>query len=153
MLTEAFTIHRDRLRARFFDFGERLRDRLLLGATISGPDYVAATRWRRKLCSALALTLRDVDVLLTATTGGEAPEIANVPKWQFDKPSLMMPFNLSGVPAISVCIGFGPSGLPLGVQLTAAKPFAEPTVFRVAHTYETLTNWRSRRPELMPSHN
>jgi len=152
VLTEAYTIHRDRLRTRFFDFGERLRDRLILGATISGPDYVAATRWRRNLCSELALVLRDVDVLLTATTGGEAPEIANVPKWQFDKPSLMMPFNLSGVPAISVCIGFGPNGLPLGMQL-AAKPFAEPTVFRAAHAYETLTNWRSRRPELLPSHN
>jgi Asp-tRNA(Asn)/Glu-tRNA(Gln) amidotransferase A subunit family amidase len=146
-LSESFSLHRERLRTRFHDFGERLRDRLLLGATISAADYVAATRRRRTLCTELAGTMRDVDVLLTAATAGEAPLIADVPKWGgFDKPSLMMPFNLTGLPAMSICIGFGANGLPLAMQLIG-KPFAEPTVFRVAHAYEKLTAWRARRPE------
>jgi aspartyl-tRNA(Asn)/glutamyl-tRNA(Gln) amidotransferase subunit A len=146
VLAESFAIHRDALRQRFFDFGERLRDRLLLGALISGADYVAATRMRRTLCTALANAMRGVDVLLTAATGGEAPAIAGVPKWTgFEKPSLMMPFNVSGIPTMAVCIGFGANGLPLAMQL-AAKPFDEPAVLRVAHAYEKLTTWRSRRP-------
>jgi aspartyl-tRNA(Asn)/glutamyl-tRNA(Gln) amidotransferase subunit A len=146
VLAESFAIHRDALRQRFFDFGERLRDRLLLGALISGAYYVAATRMRRTLCTALARAMRGVDVLLTAATGGEAPAIADVPKWSgFEKPSLMMPFNVSGIPTMAVCIGFGANGLPLAMQL-AAKPFDEPAVLRVAHAYEKLTTWRSRRP-------
>ena len=134
------------LRERFSGFGERLRDWLLLGTLISGADYVAATRMRRSLCRALATAMRDVDVLLTAATAGEAPVIHDVPKWSgFDKPSLMMPFNISGIPTMPVCIGFGARGLPLAMQI-AGKPFAEATVLRVAHTYEKLTTWRSRRP-------
>jgi aspartyl-tRNA(Asn)/glutamyl-tRNA(Gln) amidotransferase subunit A len=57
----------------------------------------------------------------------------------------MMPFNVSGIPTMAVCIGFGANGLPLAMQL-AAKPFDEPAVLRVAHAYEKLTTWRSRRP-------
>jgi len=146
-LSEGFAIHRERLRSRFFDFGERLRDRLLLGATISAPDYVAALQRQRQLCTNLATVMCEVDLLLTAATGGEAPLMNDVPKWGgFDKPSFMMPFNLSGSPAMSVCIGFGPNGLPLAMQLIG-KPFDEPTLLRAAHGYERLTAWRSRRPE------
>jgi aspartyl-tRNA(Asn)/glutamyl-tRNA(Gln) amidotransferase subunit A len=147
-MSESFTIHRDLLRTHLKDYGERLRDRLLLGATISASDYIAATRRRRQLCSELASTMQDVDILLTAAVGSEAPLIADVPKWGgFDKPSYLMPFNLSGTPAMAICIGFGANGLPLSMQL-AGKPFAEPTIFRVAHAYEKLTQWRSQRPRL-----
>jgi aspartyl-tRNA(Asn)/glutamyl-tRNA(Gln) amidotransferase subunit A len=48
---------------------------------------------------------------------------------------------------MSVCTGFGPAGLPLAMQLIG-KPFAEPTLLRVAHTYERATTWRGRRPAL-----
>jgi aspartyl-tRNA(Asn)/glutamyl-tRNA(Gln) amidotransferase subunit A len=147
-LGESFTVHRELLRTRFHDYGERLRDRLLLGATISAADFVAATRRRRELCNELAIAMREVDILLTATTGGEAPLIENVPKWGgLDKPNFLMPFNLSGLPAMSICIGFGANGMPLAMQLVA-KPFAEPTIFRVAHAYEKLSTWRSHRPAL-----
>ena len=37
----------------------------------------------------------------------------------------MMPFNVAGYPAISVCAGFGDGGLPVAIQLVG-KPFQEP---------------------------
>lgn len=147
-IAESFAVHAERLRTNIGAFGERLRDRLVLGALITGPDYVQATRRRRELCAELERAMSGVDVLVTAAVGGEAPSITDVPKWSnFTKPGFNMPFNLSGYPAMSICTGYGESGLPLAMQL-AAKPFEEPTLLRVAHTYERLTSWRDRRPVL-----
>lgn len=62
-------------------------------------------------------------------------------------PSFMAPFNLTGLPAISVPCGFSGSGLPIGLQI-AGKPFDEPTVLRVAYTYQQHAGWWKRRPPL-----
>jgi len=145
-LSESFDVHAERLRTNFAGYGELLRDRLLLGSTIASSDYVHATRRRREFATLLAAAMRHVDVLAFATVTGEAPPIDGVPKWgNFEKPSFAMPANLSGYPAMSVCTGFGPAGLPLAMQLVG-KPFAEPTLLRAAHAYEQLTPWRERRP-------
>lgn len=61
--------------------------------------------------------------------------------------SLTMPFNIAGVPAISLPCGFSSEGLPIGMQL-AGRPFDEPTVLRAAHAYETATGWYRSSPEL-----
>ena len=60
---------------------------------------------------------------------------------------LTMPFNVTGSPAMSVCCGYSPAGLPLAFQLVG-KPFDEATVLRAAHAYEKATPWRSVRPQL-----
>jgi aspartyl-tRNA(Asn)/glutamyl-tRNA(Gln) amidotransferase subunit A len=60
----------------------------------------------------------------------------------------MMPFNVAGYPAISVCAGFGSSGLPVAIQL-AGKPFQEPTLFRVADAFEKATPFRAQRPSMV----
>ena len=40
---------------------------------------------------------------------------------------------------------FTTGGLPIGLQIVG-KPFDEPTVLRVAHTYEQSARWFERRP-------
>ncbi|MEE8506753.1 MAG: amidase family protein, partial [Kiloniellales bacterium] len=60
---------------------------------------------------------------------------------------LTYPFNLTGLPAISIPCGFDRDGLPIGLQI-AAKPFDETTMLRVAHAYERTHDWAARRPEL-----
>ena len=56
------------------------------------------------------------------------------------------PYNLTGMPAISVPCGFTPEGLPVGLQI-AGKPFDEPTVLRTAYAYQQQARWFERRPE------
>ena len=58
--------------------------------------------------------------------------------------SFTAPFNLANVPAMSINCGFTTENLPVGLQL-AGKPFAEETLFRVAHAYEQATDWHNRR--------
>jgi aspartyl-tRNA(Asn)/glutamyl-tRNA(Gln) amidotransferase subunit A len=148
MLSEAYAIHEAYLRERFTDYGEIFRDRMALAALIAASDYVQALRRRRELAAEFATAMADLDVVITAATPNEAPPIDAIPKFAiFERPSLTMPFNVTGAPAMSVCCGYTPAGLPLAFQL-AGKPFDEATVLRVAHAYEKATPWRSRRPQL-----
>ncbi len=151
MLAEGFAVHADWMRTRPERYGELLRDRLALGGLIGGADYVQAQRRRAELNAALARVLATCDVLLTATVPAEAPRIERVPKWGIvEQPNFTSVFNVAGVPALSICTGYGDGGLPLAMQLVA-KPFAEPTLFRAAHAYERATAWRARRPALASS--
>jgi len=80
-------------RTRLNDFGERMRTRLMLGAFVSGVDYLQAVRRRRELRAELKAAMAGLDVVLTAVFPNEAPKIDSLPKWDvFQQPSFMMPF-------------------------------------------------------------
>jgi aspartyl-tRNA(Asn)/glutamyl-tRNA(Gln) amidotransferase subunit A len=62
-------------------------------------------------------------------------------------PEFQAPFNLAGVPALSVPCGFSADGLPLALQL-AGKPFDEATVLRAGYAYQQATDWHRRHPPI-----
>jgi len=145
-ITERAAAYEEWARTRLADFGERVRSRLMLGAFVSGVDYVQAVRRRRELRAELKAAMADLDIVLTAVQPGEAPKIDAVPKWDvFQQPSFMMPFNVAGYPAMSICSGYGEGGLPVAIQLVG-KPFQEATVLRIADAFEKATPFRDRRP-------
>jgi aspartyl-tRNA(Asn)/glutamyl-tRNA(Gln) amidotransferase subunit A len=116
---------------------------MALTGLITGADYVQALRRRRELVDELDRAMADLDLVMTAATPSEAPLIDAVPKFAvLDRPSLTMPFNVTGSPAMSVSCGFGEGGLPLSFQIVG-KRFDDATVLRLAHAYEP---WRGRRP-------
>ena len=148
-IVERAAAYEEWARTRLGDFGERVRSRLMLGALVSGVDYVQAVRRRRELRAELQQAMSGLDVVLTAAQPAEAPKIDEVPKWDCStSPSFTMPFNVAGYPAISICSGFGAGGLPVAIQLVG-KPFQEPTVFRVADAFEKATPFRGQRPALV----
>jgi Asp-tRNA(Asn)/Glu-tRNA(Gln) amidotransferase A subunit family amidase len=148
LTAEAYAVHEPWLKDRFNDYGELLRDRLAFGALLRAADLVQAIRRRRVLCEEMRDAMADLDILITASAPAEAPKITEVPKWgMFEKPNFTMPFNLTGLPALSVCSGYGAGGLPVSIQIIG-KPFAEATVFRAGHAYEQATDWRSKRPAM-----
>ena len=148
MLAEAYTIHEHNLRRRFTDYGEIFRDRMALAGLITGADYIQALRRRRELIAELDRTMADLDLVMTAAAPSEAPRIEEVGKFAImERPSLTMPFNVTGSPAMSVCCGYTEAGLPLSFQIVG-KRFQDATVLRAAHAYEQATPWRGRRPEL-----
>lgn len=148
LAADAYAVHEPWLRAKYRDYGEILRERLALAATISAADYLQAQRRRRELCAAVATVMEGCDLLLTAAQPGEAPLITRMGKWtSFEVPNFTIPFNLTGQPALTVCAGYGAGGLPVGVQLVG-RPFEDATVLRAGHAYETAASWRARRPAL-----
>lgn len=136
LLGEAFAVHGPWVRTQRERYGEILRDRLLLGALVSGEHIIAAQRLRRRLAEAVGVVMREVDLLLTAPAMGEAPRIDAVDRWiGFKTPSLTIPFNLTGQPALTVCSGLGEGGLPVAIQL-AGRPWEDAAVLRAGHAYE-----------------
>jgi aspartyl-tRNA(Asn)/glutamyl-tRNA(Gln) amidotransferase subunit A len=148
-ITERAAAYEEWARTRLGDFSERVQRRLHLGALVSGVDYVQAVRRRREMRSELQAAMRELDVVITAGAPGEAARMDAIPRWDlFDKPNFTMPFNVTGYPALCVCSGFGPGGLPVSVQIVG-KPFQETMVLRVGDAFEKATDSRSRRPAMV----
>ena len=148
LLAEAFAVHERWLKDRPERYGASFRESMLLGATISSADYLHAVQRKNELVAAMNAVMSDCDLLVSAVQRGEAPRLDAVPKWGlFERPSLAIPFNLTGQPALSVCCGFGEHGLPLAVQL-AARPGDDDTLLRAGHAYQCATTWHDRRPAL-----
>ena len=147
-ITERAAAYEEWSRTRLGDFSERVQRRLMLGAMVSGVDYVQAVRRRRELRAELQAAMAGLDVVVTAGAPGEAQKMDAVSRWDlFDKPNFTMPFNVSGHPAICVCSGFGPLGLPVSLQIVG-KPFQEAKVFQVADAFEKATGFRAARPSM-----
>ena len=58
-----------------------------------------------------------------------------------------IPFNVTGLPAMSVCCGFSSEGLPIGIQIVGAS-FDEARIFQVGYAYEQAAGWYRRHPQL-----
>jgi aspartyl-tRNA(Asn)/glutamyl-tRNA(Gln) amidotransferase subunit A len=91
--------------------------------------------------------LASVDAIVMPS-GEPASKLAPTPhSWLFTHPSLTAPFNVSGHPALAICMGFADNGLPFSLQI-AARHFDEATALRIGDAYEKATPWRARRPAL-----
>ena len=94
----------------------------------------------------------DLDILLTPTVPVPPPLIADLkahPENLRPAELLMLrntrPFNVWGIPAISMPCGFTADGLPIGLQLAAAH-WREDLLLQAAHAYENQTDWHTRMP-------
>ena len=121
LLSDAVAFHEQRLREHPDWFGGALAERMSRGFEIRGIDYARARDVQREWTEFLTALLGDHSVLaapttpIPATTIGdrEGAELARV------MTRLTAPFNLAGVPVLSLPIG-KVDGLPVGMQLVAA---------------------------------
>jgi aspartyl-tRNA(Asn)/glutamyl-tRNA(Gln) amidotransferase subunit A len=149
ILPEGTLVHEKWLRECPQDYAELTRQQLEMGALIPAVDYLRAQQYRSRLLEELSASFKDVDVLVNPTVAWEAPkEDPTVAAGEgAAEAHCTGPFNLTGLPAISIQCGFGPSDLPLGLQIVGA-PFAEDMVLRVAYAYEQRAGWYRRHPQL-----
>jgi aspartyl-tRNA(Asn)/glutamyl-tRNA(Gln) amidotransferase subunit A len=151
--TDAAAYHRDHLRDNPDEFGPYVRERMLHANTLSGTDLAIARRRRDEIRSSWIDLLKTLDVILTPTT----PEAAiardtgqTAGERDASAARLMTrntsPFNLTGLPAMSIPCGFTRGGLPIGLQL-AAGPWRESLLLRAAQAYERATEWHRRHPQ------
>ena len=147
MLSEAYALHERDFRERPHLFGRHMFARIGLGAFLSAADYVEAMRQRRELCLEMAKEFSRVDLIVSANATGPAPPIEAVGTFStFERASYTAPYNITGLPALSVPIGFE-NGLPLAFQI-AGRPFDESGVMRAGFAFEQATDFHKQRPAL-----
>ncbi|MEX2255606.1 MAG: amidase [Acidimicrobiia bacterium] len=126
-----------------------------VGATVTGPQYVAALELAYGYGRGLAQWWHDGnDILMTPMLtqppfflGQLGPEVS--PEQALPKlgelTTFTMPFNISGQPAISLPLHWNDEGLPIGVQLVAAYG-REDLLLRLASQLEAARPWADRHP-------
>jgi aspartyl-tRNA(Asn)/glutamyl-tRNA(Gln) amidotransferase subunit A len=131
---------------------ETLR-RIRSGETVTAAEYIERRCDLDKARRNIGQIFADVDLLVTPTMPIPAPAIADLKANQDAlRPAELKllrntrPFNVWGLPAISVPCGFTQSGLPIGLQI-AGPHWREDLVLRLAHAYEQATAWHKRRCE------
>ena len=147
MYAESFAIHEADFRSRPQDFARATFRRMVLGAFVTAADLIQAQRIRRGLSIALNRTLQTYDALLTVSTLAPAPAFNAPPPSVSAGPTQLMPFNVTGNPAMSVPTGFSSEGLPLSMQLVG-RAFDEVGLLGIAAAFEAERPWFNKRPNL-----
>jgi aspartyl-tRNA(Asn)/glutamyl-tRNA(Gln) amidotransferase subunit A len=144
---DAATIHRQRLVEHPDWFGNDVRRRLEAGRDTEAVDYIQARRTQAVVRRRLERLFNDYDVLVLPTTPTTAPPISggDAVLLASQLTRFTAPFNLAGLPAISICCGFDRAQLPIGMQLIAAA-WGESALLRAARAYERSSGWQGRWP-------
>jgi aspartyl-tRNA(Asn)/glutamyl-tRNA(Gln) amidotransferase subunit A len=125
--------------------------RIRSGEAVTAAEYIRHRRDLEQARRNISKVFANVDVLVSPTTPMPAPTIAELKATpEALRPAELKllrntrPFNVWGLPAISVPCGFTKSGLPISLQI-AGPHWREDIVLRVAYGYEQTTAWHKRR--------
>ncbi|MFD9858518.1 amidase [Streptomyces alboflavus] len=144
MVPEATAYHEETLRATPELYAPDVRVLLEAGELLLAGDYLRAQRARTLMRRAWARLLAEVDVvvapsvpLTAAPVGQQSVQWADgsVESVSDSYVRLSAPANITGVPALTVPVGQGEDGLPVGMQVIG-RPLGEGAVLRVGRAYE-----------------
>ena len=153
---ESYLVHQQAIQTSANLYQPETLRRIRNGENITQEDYDRAIARLQECRDRIASLLANskVDVILTPTTPEAAPTIAELQQHPDNLRACELvllrntrPFNVWGIPAISVPCGFTSKGLPIGLQI-AAGPWREDLVLRLAHAYEQATDWHTRQPAI-----
>lgn len=146
--SDAAAFHHERMAQQIDDFGEDIRLRLESGAAVTSTEYSQARHLQTTLRRRYAEFFEAYDILLTPATPVAAPTIVLGPD-AIEQARLLTrftsPFNLIGLPALSLPCGITTSGLPFGLQIVS-RMWEEAAVLQAAYAYEQETDWHLKWP-------
>jgi aspartyl-tRNA(Asn)/glutamyl-tRNA(Gln) amidotransferase subunit A len=145
--SDGAAVHRDRLREHPDWFGEDIRRRLEDGAKTTSTEYILARRTQTEIKKRCEQFFESYDFLITPTTPIPAPTIEghDAVEQAGRLTRFTAPFNLAGLPALSLPCGFTKEGLPIGLQLLSGA-WAEAKLLNLGHAFERATEWHNRFP-------
>ncbi|MCS6906662.1 MAG: amidase [Anaerolineales bacterium] len=143
VISDAAAIYEKQLSERPQQFGEDVLQRLRNGAAVAVTQYVQARRTQAILQKRYRELFKRYNLLLTPTTPIAAPAIVGQDSLEAAKvlTRFTSPFNLTGLPALSLPCGFNAEGLPIGLQIVADH-WQEELLLRAGYAYEQATQSR-----------
>ncbi len=116
--------------------------------TMPASDYIRALRVRGVGMTRMGTAMRGIDALVAPTLPIEAPPITASFRQAFAETggiSLGASGNLCGLPSITVPMGLGSRGLPVGIEFLGV-PWSEPSLVALAIAFQSVTDWHLSRP-------
>jgi len=149
VIADAAALYAEELANRPEDFGEDVRRRLENGASLPLLDYIQARRTQKMLRREFQRFFEKFDLLLMPTTPIAAPSIEgpDAIKLAGLLTRYTAPFNLTGLPALSLPCGFTMQGLPVGLQIIGPQ-WGETRLLRAAKAYQEVTSWHLFEPPM-----
>jgi aspartyl-tRNA(Asn)/glutamyl-tRNA(Gln) amidotransferase subunit A len=149
--SDGAAVHRERLKEHPDWFGEDIRRRLEDGAKTTSTEYILARRAQTEVRKRCERFFESHDLLLLPTTPIAAPTIEghDAVEQAGRLTRFTAPFNLAGLPALSIPCGFTGEGLPIGLQIVS-RAWADAKVLNAGYAYEQATEWHERKPNLLP---
>jgi aspartyl-tRNA(Asn)/glutamyl-tRNA(Gln) amidotransferase subunit A len=151
---EPYVYHQRYLPAHESDYHPETLRRIRSGADVTAADYIHRYRELLHQRREVLHLFEQVDLVITPAVPVMPPSFAELeasPDELRGKELVMLrntrPFNVLGLPSISVPCGFSRKRLPIGMQISGA-PGGEGVVMALARLYEKQTDWRRRPPEL-----
>jgi aspartyl-tRNA(Asn)/glutamyl-tRNA(Gln) amidotransferase subunit A len=126
-----------------------IRRNLQQGSKVTTAAYIQSRRELDEARRVIATVFSKVDLLVTPTTAVPPPTIEEALRLGIELELIRntLPFNVYGLPTISIPCGFTSAGLPIGMQISG-RHFGEGKVLALAHAYEQATGWHTMRPIL-----
>ncbi len=150
-LAEAAIAHETTYPGRAAEYGPGLAAVLESAARISRAELGKAHMLRDRFAGQVAELFQDVDVLLIPVMSAPTPSAG---EWDemakgdlSDALRFTAPFDLTGMPALTMNGGFDKRGAPVGFQI-AGKHLSEDLLLRVGHTFQSVTDWHTRHPAM-----
>lgn len=149
LLTDGAAYHKTRLEENPTGFGADIQARLEMGRNQTSVEYALARKVQSDTKRKMELFFQQFDALILPATPIPAPLIegTNAIEQARRLTRFTAPFNLTGLPAISVPAGFTSEGLPVGMQIVT-HAWAEKKLLRIAQAFENATPWHQHKPSL-----
>lgn len=135
-------------------FGDEVKARIMIGTYVLSHGYydayyLQAQKIRRLIADDFQQAFRQCDVI----AGPVAPSVAwklgehgGDPVADYLADIFTLPGSLAGLPGMSIPVGFGAGGMPVGLQLLG-NYFGEAKLLNVAHRFQQATDFHLRKPE------
>jgi aspartyl-tRNA(Asn)/glutamyl-tRNA(Gln) amidotransferase subunit A len=135
-------------------FGDEVKRRIMIGAYVLSHGYydayyLQAQKIRRMIADDFQQAFQACDVI----AGPVAPSVAwklgehgNDPLADYLADIFTLPGSLAGLPGMSIPVGFGEGGMPVGLQLLG-NYFGEARLLNAAHRFQQATDYHLRKPE------
>ena len=135
-------------------FGDEVKRRIMIGAYVLSHGYydayyLQAQKIRRMIADDFQQAFSQCDLIagpVAPTVAWNLGEKSDDPVANYLADIFTLPASLAGLPGLSLPVGFGAAGMPVGLQLIG-NYLQEARLLNVAHRYQQATDWHTRKPQ------